>query len=114
MGPGWEADVWENFGYHYQVYNGRTEIHVRTRGSHISGEWTVHRYSAWIDLDPPPGVASPLQFMHNADTPEDALNRTVQDARDAILKISNQLTVLLYDGPDDASGSLLPTHLPGR
>jgi len=42
MGEGWEAQVWENFGWNYQVKKGVATIHYDKRG----GSYTVYFNSA--------------------------------------------------------------------
>ena len=66
LGPGWTPKVWENSGWHYsaEAVYGPFRITPRTSGSHISGDWKVYGYTAWINTTP--------QFIEDAETPEAA------------------------------------------
>ena len=113
MGYGWKSEIWENAGWYYRVVKGRTALYADTVGDNISGKWAISSFTARITLAPLPDTVGPLQFVHSADTPEDALRSAVETARVTVQRIGNALTEILYDGPDDATGRLLPGPAPG-
>ena len=89
MGDGWEARVWENGGWHYEVSKGAARITVQTATYHadgarrgtgaLSGGWEVVSYSCWLDAD----KIRP-QVIEEAETPEAALGIATQVARGQI------------------------------
>jgi hypothetical protein len=91
MGPGWEPRVWENGGWNYDVHKGVAVIHTSmVCGSRLIGNWTVGGYTAWINA---PGI----QFINSAETPEDALGISKQQARTHVAKLNDALDDILED-----------------
>lgn len=78
MGDGWEARVWENWGWNYKAVKGLASVSpTMTKGSSIRGDWIVGGYSCYFNT-------RSKQFIAKADAPEDALGFAIQDARTAI------------------------------
>jgi len=61
LGPGWEADVYENLGWHYSVHKGQCHVYRNGPG----------RY--WASLETKHG-----QFHHHARTPKKAVDAIVK------------------------------------
>ncbi len=93
MGDGWEVRVWENLGWYYSVSKGKAKIHVNEdRNAVFDPEFgfPVRSYSAWIE----PGVSTrsaAIQFIVDAETPEDALGFAIQEARTFLIRINEAL-----------------------
>ncbi|RWH52192.1 MAG: hypothetical protein E5V72_02000 [Mesorhizobium sp.] len=96
MGEGWEAEVWENLGWHYRVQKGCVTIYVneyKNLGFDPEVGYPVRSYSAWIQ----PGIVvsnTVIQIIESAGTPEDALGFAVQAARTAMSRMGEALAAL--------------------
>ncbi|PAL23573.1 hypothetical protein CD928_05765 [Sphingopyxis sp. GW247-27LB] len=88
MGDGWKPHVWENSGWHYRVEKGPAKIYCHP-------SMTSDRYAAWIEFEGIGDRGSVLQFIVNADTPEDALGIATQQANGTIAQIRAGLDALL-------------------
>lgn len=89
LGEGWTPRVWESLGWSWSATKGESEVHPSIRGSTISGEYTVTRYSA--------SVRAGNQFIAYAEAPQDALGFAVQDARTFQARLSEALDALTAD-----------------
>lgn len=88
MGDGWEPNVWENAGWHYEVKKGCARIAANRQGSALTGGWTVRNYSAWLR-------SGNQLFIEDAEDPHDALGYAVQAARTSIAKMQDDLNALI-------------------
>jgi len=50
-GEGWKLRVWENFGWHYSVYNGAINVHVATLGAAPDGSEDTFSCLMGMDRD---------------------------------------------------------------
>jgi len=87
LGPGWEPEVWENWGWNYAASKGVAVVRPKVDGNRVSGDWVVVGYSA--------DVNSACRKSASAETPEDALGFVVQDLRSAQHEIGRDLSALL-------------------
>lgn len=47
LGEGWQAEVWENLGWHWRVFNDFVEIHPW-----LNRKTDKYEYSAWLQTQP--------------------------------------------------------------
>ena len=93
MGDGWEPNVWENWGWHYEVIKGIAKIAPNVSGDTVGGHWIIKSY--WcsiggIEYDERVTVNIP-QFQATALSPESALGFATQDMRTMIEYINASL-----------------------
>lgn len=76
MGNGWNAEVWENLGWHYMVRSpcGRIQLHA----SKYDGK--IHGYNAYLHKAGETGGI----WSESGDTPQVAVKRTVNTAKKQI------------------------------
>lgn len=86
MGEGWEAEVWENFGWHFRANRGVASVAPHIEGSALDGHYSITEWSC--------SVNSVLQAFADAKTPEDALGLALQDARTAARRIDADCTAI--------------------
>lgn len=110
MGDGWEPQVWENLGWHYRVTNGIGMITVnenkRAPFDPVSG-YPVDSYSAWISTSATCGDEKrSIQFIQDANDPEDAWGIVVQSARTFMANLNQALSDILNgeEGANHAEG----------
>lgn len=90
MGAGWDADVWENCGWNYEVRKGCVSISPDCwPNGALTGDWKITGYIVYFN--------SAKQIIARAKTPEDALGFAVQDMRGIERKIAADLADLIKE-----------------
>ncbi len=69
LGKGWEANVWENLGWHYSVVKGQMAVHPRDRETNR----VRIGYTAYLNTT--------KQFVESGNTPEEAIAAALTAAR---------------------------------
>lgn len=85
MGDGWKPRVWENLGWHWQVFKGKTRYHAGLAEIHPANDGT---FSAWINSNVE-GVGQVITDYF--EDPIEALGLALQEARGRSLRFSAEL-----------------------
>lgn len=100
MGDGWQPEVWENWGWNWKVERGDASIHVNEdKREGFADGYPITGYTCYLNV--PTSVqetehhgGSAVQFISNAETPEDAVGFATQKARTCIARIEESLEKL--------------------